>query len=314
MEIDGLVRSRAAAQYGVVSRRQLFEMGLTRSAVTHRVANGMLTPVTRRVLVLAGTPPLAAQAAMVAVLDAPSGSFLSHRSAAAWWGLPGFDLHGRLEVTVPRRGAPRETEAARWHYQHPIPDHAVCSLRGLTVAAPALMLMHLGAVCHEGRVRRALNNSLARGIVGLAALRALREELAGSGRNGVGVLGSILEEINDDYVPTDSGVELRLSELADHYGVALERQVWVGEANERIGRADFRLKTEPNGLIELLSFTYHAMFLDRLEDEKRFRRMRRAGFEVLRVWDVDVWNRPDHVGASLIRFSMELAGQRLRAR
>jgi very-short-patch-repair endonuclease len=66
-------------------------------------------------------------------------------------------------------------------------------------------------------------------------------------------------------------------------------------------------------VVELLSFTYHAMFLDRLADEERFARMERAGFAVLRVWDTDVWNRPDETAANLVRFSMELAAARLRA-
>lgn len=142
------------------------------------------------------------------------------------------------------------------------------------------MLMHLGAVCSPGRVKRALNNALARHLVTLGESRSLRRRLAGSGRNGIGVLGEILDEIGDDYVPTDSGVELRLAELGLAYGVPLERQVWVGDEERRIGRADFRLK---------------------------------AAFEVLQVWDTDVWNRPDEVAVALVDFSMRLASQRLRA-
>lgn len=310
---DETIRHLAAEQYGAIGRRQLQDAGVSRGAVLHRLSSGMLVPASRRVLLLAGVPALVAQAAMVAVLDAPVGALLSHRSAAAWWGLPGFDLNGDLEVTVPRRGAPRVTEVARWHYQHPIPSHAIRRLKGVPVASPALLLMQLGAVCHLGRVRRAVNNALARNIVDVAALRSFRKEMSARGRNGVGVLGEILDDIGDAYTPTESGVELRLADLASHYGVALERQVWVGDGDDRIGRADFRLRKEPNGLIELLSFTYHAMFLDRLSDEERFRRMERAGFHVLRVWDVDVWNRPDEVGAALIRFSMDLASSRLAA-
>lgn len=274
----------------------------------------MLEPVGSRVLILAGTPELAAQAAMVAVLGSPDGSMLSHRSAAAWWGLPGFDLNGTIEVTVPRRGAPRVTELARWHYQHPIPAPHVRRLRGLAVTSPALTLLHLGAVCHPGRVRRAVNNTLRMGIVSIEELQAVRTELRGSGRNGVGVLAEILDEFGADWAPTDSGVELRLSEIARAYGVPLERQVWVGDGEERIGRADFRLKGEPKGLVELLSLTYHSMFLDRIADTQRFRRMERAGFTVLSVWDTDVWNHPDEVAGALVEFSTALASRRLVAR
>ena len=111
----------------------------------------------------------------------------------------------------------------------------------------------------------------------------------------------------DDYVPTDSGVELRLFDIGRRAGVPLDKQVSVGSETEWIGRVDFRLKGEPSKLIELLSFTYHAMFLDRLEDEQRFQRMERAGFSVLRIWDTDVWNHPNEVAAALIDFSMGLS-------
>lgn len=310
MGIDQIIRDICSTQYGATSRAQLAGAGVSRHAIGHRVETGMLEGVGRRALVLSGSPALAARDAMVAVLDAPSGAMLSHRSAAAWWGLPGFDLNGPIEVVVPRRGAPKTTKTGRWHYQHPIPQHSRRSLRGVPVTSPSLTLLHLGAVCPPARVRRAVNNALARRIVKVSQLRAIRSELRGSGRNGVGVLASILDEIADDYVPTDSGVELRLADIARDHGVALDRQVWVGDDEEPIGRVDFQLSYEPSGLVELLSFTYHAMFLDRLDDTKRFRRLEKAHFSVLQIWDIDVWNRPDEVAAALISFSEELAAQR----
>ena len=263
----------------------------------------MLSPVGRRSFYLAGSPALAARDAMIAVLDAPEGAMLSHRSAAAWWGLPGFDLNGEIEVTIPRRGAPKSTTTGRWHYLRPIPEHTRRELRGVPVTSPSLTLLHLGAVCPPARVRRAVNNALARHILKVSQLEAIRTELRGSGRNGVGVLAKILEEISDAYVPTDSGVELRLSDIARSVGIPLDRQVWVGDEAELVGRVDFRLKGSTSRLIELLSFTYHSMFLDRLSDQERFRKLERSGFAVLQIWDTDVWNRPDEVAEALIDFS-----------
>ncbi|HSJ35415.1 MAG TPA: hypothetical protein VLB85_10210 [Acidimicrobiia bacterium] len=294
-----------------MSRRQLQAAGVSRNAVRHRVESGILVARGPQALVLAGSPVLAAQDAMVAVLDAPPGAMLSHRSAAAWWGIPGFDLSGRLEVVIPRRGAVDRHTMADWHFQFPLPGGSARTLRGICVTSAPLTLLHLGAVCPPGRVRRALNNALARHLVTMDEVWAARKQFAGSGRNGVGVLGEVLAEFGDGYVPADSSVELRLAEIGDAYGVPLERQVWVGDDERRIGRADFRLKAEPDGLVELLSFTYHSMFLDRLSDEVRFARMERAGFEVLQIWDTDVWNRPDEVAHTLIDFSMRLAAKRV---
>ena len=306
MDTDKAIRHLCARQYGAVSRAQLAAIGVSRHAILRRVRSGVLTAAGPKALVLSGSPALAARDAMVAVLDAPDGAMLSHRSAAAWWGLPGFDLNGEIEVTIPRRGAPKSTSTARWHYLHPIPDHTQRVLRGIPVTSPGLTLLHLGAVCWPGRVRRAVNNALARKIVTVPELKRTREELRGSGRNGVGVLAEILDELTDDYVPTESGVELRLSDIGKSVGVPLDRQVSVGDDTEWIGRVDFRVRGSTSKLVELLSFTYHAMFLDRLDDQIRFCRLETAGFSVLRIWDIDVWNRPDEVAQALIDFAAEL--------
>lgn len=303
MDADDAIRKLCANQYGAASRDQLLRSGVSRHAILNRVRSGMLSKAGRRAFVLTGSPSLAARDAMVAVLDAPDGAMLSHRSAAAWWGLPGFDLNGEIEVTVPRRGAPKVTETSRWHYLHPITEHTHRVLRGIPVTSPGLTLLHLGAVCPKARVRRAVNNALARGFVTIPKLREIREELRGSGRNGVGVLAAILDELSDDYMPTDSGVELRLSDIAGGVGVPLDRQVSVGNETEWIGRADFRLRGSSSKLVELLSFTYHSMFLDRLADKERFQRMEAAGFSVLRIWDTDVWNHPEQVAEAVINFS-----------
>lgn len=313
MHPDQVIRQLSARQYGAMSREQLLGAGVSRNSIRHRLVTGMLEPRGPRALVLAGSPALAAREAMLAVLDAPGGAMLSHRSAAAWWGLPGFDLNGRLEVVIPRRGAARRPTIARWHFQAPLPPETARVLKGVPVTCPALTLMHLGAVCRPGRVARAVNNAFARRLLTPAEAHRLRRRLAGSGRNGVGVLGEILDGIGADYVPADSGVELRLADLGRAYGVPLERQVWVGDDEGRIGRADFRLQAHPGALVELLSFTYHAMFLDRLSDEMRFERLERAGFQVLRIWDTDVWNRPDEVAAALVQFEMSVAAARLGA-
>ncbi|HJR92233.1 MAG TPA: type IV toxin-antitoxin system AbiEi family antitoxin domain-containing protein [Acidimicrobiia bacterium] len=302
MDADDVIRELSADQYGAMSLRQLSARGISGNVIRRRIQAGHLQRVARGVVVLGGTPALAARDSMIAVLEAPPGAMISHRSAARWWGLPGFDLSGSIEVTIPRRGAPKQTSVGLWHYLAPMPSRGVRLLRGIPVSSPALMLLQLGAVCHEQRVLRAANNALARGIVTVPEIRRMRNVLAGSGRNGVGVLGRILDIIGDDYVPTDSGTELRLVDLASGAGIELERQVWVGDGEDRIGRADFRLRADPTGLIELLSFKYHAMFLDRLADSHRFQRMERAGFSVLKIWDTDVWNRPTEVVAALHRF------------
>jgi len=50
-----------------------------------------------------------------------------------------------------------------------------------------------------------------------------------------------------------------------------------------------------NKTIEVLSRRYHSSLLDRLSDETRFLRLNEAGFQVLTLWDSDVWSNADLV-------------------
>ncbi len=105
--VDAAVAALAEGQYGVVSRVQLLELGVTRRGVEHRLAVRRLHSLHRGVYAVGHRVLTVKGRWMAAVLAGGPGAVLSHRSAAALWDLrptPG----GRIEVTVPlgRRGRP----------------------------------------------------------------------------------------------------------------------------------------------------------------------------------------------------------------
>src|SRR5919201_3156050 len=74
-------------QHGVVARWQLFELGMSRHGIDHRIAKGRLHPVWRGVYAV-GRPQLTQEGWwMAAALACGPGALLSHRSAAALWGI-----------------------------------------------------------------------------------------------------------------------------------------------------------------------------------------------------------------------------------
>ncbi len=115
MNADEELYELAARQLGFVTRCDARIAGLSRAAMRHRIARGEWIVHGPRVLCRAGAPWTKASPLMCAVLDAGPGAVLSHRAAAAWWGLPGFDLRP-IDVTRPRglTGAP-PTLADRVH-------------------------------------------------------------------------------------------------------------------------------------------------------------------------------------------------------
>jgi hypothetical protein len=107
MNADDELHELAARQLGFVTRMDARTAGLSRDAMRHRIARGDWIGHGARVLRRTGAPWTKASPLMCAVLDAGPGAVLSHGAAAAWWGLPGFDLRP-VDVTRPRglTGAP----------------------------------------------------------------------------------------------------------------------------------------------------------------------------------------------------------------
>jgi hypothetical protein len=92
----------AFRQHGVVARRQLIEVGLLPGAVDRRLAAGRLLPLYRGVYAL-GHKALSMKGRwMAAVLACGTEAVLSHRDAAALWGVRGVS-GTRIDVTAPKR-------------------------------------------------------------------------------------------------------------------------------------------------------------------------------------------------------------------
>jgi very-short-patch-repair endonuclease len=99
--------------------------------------------------------------------------------------------------------------------------------------------------------------------------------------------------------PTESGLESRLEHLARQAGVGgFVRQVDTGGEDIWLGRVDFR-HCELPVVVFVDSERYHSALIDVRRDEEQRAALDAAGFVVVRVTDVDVWNRGPEVIAKL---------------
>ena len=102
-ERGGLGAGAAAARGGDAAAISL-GLGFSAKAIEHRLANGRLHPIARGVYAGRATASSTREGRwMAAVLACGDGAVLSHRSAAALWGI-GCEERGRIDVTI-RRGA-----------------------------------------------------------------------------------------------------------------------------------------------------------------------------------------------------------------
>jgi hypothetical protein len=169
-------------------------MGLSRRAIEHRVKHGRLHPVHRGVYLVGHpvAPPFAAETA--ALLAFGPHAVLSHRSAAALWGLlrePGLVIH----LAFVDRRSPRSRPGIAVHRATTLEARDVTRRHGLPLTTPLRALVDLASTATPRELGRAIAEAevlrlvqrddlqraahTARGRPGVAALRAaLRADAA----------------------------------------------------------------------------------------------------------------------------------------
>jgi hypothetical protein len=130
----------AAEQHGIVTGAQLRDVGLGKDAVLRRVRAGRLHRLHRGVYAVGHTALPLRGLWLAAVLACGKDALLSHRSAAALWGMLSTSAP-KIDVIVPRANARRSTVKIRVH--HGTRDGTVHL--GIPVTSPRCTLDDLAA-------------------------------------------------------------------------------------------------------------------------------------------------------------------------
>ncbi len=299
--LDRLMRELAVAQHGVVSRDQLRRVGAHRQAAAGRLRSGEWAPVTTRVMRLVGVAESREQRAMAAVLDAGEGSVLSHQSAAALWGLPGFDLH-EVEISRPRTGPNRGTTLARVHHPRLLPPHHCSVRRQVPVTTLVRTVFDLAGSEHPARAENALHSALRAGL-GWDTVRDHLKQVAQKGRPGIELMRELVER-HGGKPALGSGLEARFLRVLRRAGLPQpRRQVDLG-GEGWAGRVDF-VFDDVSLVIEVNGDWHHSGVVDVRRDQERAARLAAAGFRVLPLHEQLVRKDPDEV-ARLVRAARRL--------
>jgi predicted transcriptional regulator of viral defense system len=147
------VSDLAGRQWGVVSAAQLRALGASRSAITRRVHAGQLHRLFPGVYSV-GHASLAREGRrLAAVLACGPDAVLSHRTAAAHWGLLRTD-QTRIDVTAPRgrHGAP----GIRLHRSRSLDARDTTHHEGIPITSVSRTLLDLAAQARPSELERAL--------------------------------------------------------------------------------------------------------------------------------------------------------------
>jgi very-short-patch-repair endonuclease len=256
----------ADAQHGVVTRRQLLSLGVSKSGVDRRQAAGRLHRLYRGVYAVGHRPTSREARWMAAVLACGDGAALSHRSAVALWGLL-RPYEGPIEVSTPARSGRRRRKGIRLHRCVSLVEGTTTCRIGIPVTTPARTISDLRGVVPPHHWRRAVRQA----------------ELAGF------ALGP---EVETD--GTRSDLERDFLRICRRAGLQ------APEVNIKIGRwtVDFLWRAE-RLVVETDSYRYHRGRIAFQDDHARELDLRRHGFAVRRFDERQIEEEPDRVAADL---------------
>jgi hypothetical protein len=269
--VDVLISDLAARQHGVVGRGQLVALGVGQRAIDHRIARRQLHPVHAGVFAVGHPLRSATGSWMAAVLACGEGAVLSHRSAAALWGVRRFD--GRPHVTV---GRTLRRPGIHTHRVALPPDEVTTEL-GIPVTTPARTLFDLAGLVTRQRLEAAITEAEVRRLTSPTSLADLVARYPG--RRGIATLRAVLEDTGSlGRTLTRSELEIAFLALVDTNG--LPRPITNRKSDH--GELD---ATWPAArlVVELDGFATHGTRRAFEADRARDRALLLAGWRVVRL-------------------------------
>jgi very-short-patch-repair endonuclease len=274
-QIDRRIESLARRQQGVFSRDQAEAAGATRRMIERRRRSGAWLSLERGVYALPSAPFTWLRQAKAAELRVP-GSAVSHRGSAHPHGIDGYRA-GSLDLTV----ASGEV-TCRLARVHVLQRLTTAVREQITVTSLGLTLVQLAGIEPRGRLARAIDDILVRGLSPLHELSSVTQSLAGQHPRGVGVLQQELARRGDGFVPPTNELEAALwAVLEDPRIPPSLRQAPCPWRPEAPGRVDAFIPTWRR-IVEADGRRWHTRRADFERDRWRDHQAQRQGFEVTR--------------------------------
>ena len=294
--VDWVISELAERQHGVVSRRQLFDAGIARGVVEHRIGSRRLFVLHRGVYAVGHRQLTREGRWLGAVLAAGRGAVASHRMAAALWG---FWRSDRLEVTAPaylaRPGVQIHTSA--------VPGDETTTERGIPVTGVSRTILDLASVLRPHQVEQAMHQVEVQRLSDDLSLPELIERYPR--RHGVRALKQI---IRAGAAPTRYELESRFLDFVRKGDLPIPAtNVLV------LGFECDCVWHEQCVVVELDSRSVHDTTVAFESDRARDRALQAAGWRVIRVTWRQLHDEADALAADL-RTILRARPRRRRAR
>lgn len=292
---DHALAELARRQWGVVARRQLAAVGVSRQAVERRIARRQLVRLHRGVYAVGHARLTPSGFRLAAVLAVPPPAALSHRSAAALHGLR-QSSRTRIDVTTTSRRA-EDRPGIEVHRTAVLTAADVTVAGGVPVTTVARTLVDLAGVLPQPQLARALDEAELLRSFDLHAIEAAMGRTRGRGGRGHAALVAELERLARlGAQPTRSPLEerfeafLRAHELPPaQLNVHLDgREVDAWWARQQVA-------------VEVDGWAAHRSRAAFQRDRAKGNALTLDGIVLLRFTDADLRDSPQRVAAELRR-------------
>src|SRR5262245_8618916 len=161
----------ARSQWGIVTRRQLIERGMSTRGVSDWARDGRLHRLHRGIYAYGHDQLRVEGRRLAAVMACGPGAALSHRSAARLWGIS-QGSSALSDVTVPSQNGRRKRDGIRVHRSARLAGDEVTVVSGIPVTTLARTLLDLADVLSPQALRRAITEAEYRSVFDLTSLIA----------------------------------------------------------------------------------------------------------------------------------------------
>jgi hypothetical protein len=289
-----VVAEIAERQHGVIARRQLLELGISRDAIRRRLAAGRLHAVHAGVYAVGHRLLTVEGRWMAAVLACGDGATLSHRAAAAHWNLVGVGS-GDIDVLVPGRGR-SSRKGIHIHHVRSFDARDRRLRDGIPITSVGRTLFDFAEVASPRQVRHAWQQAERLRLLDTRQVARLCD--GARGRRG---LGTVRELLADRSEPPDTRFELerRFFEFCAVYDLPLPAvNVAIGPYTVDAMWAGARL------VVELDSRAFHSDLVAFEHDRARDADLQVWGYRVIRV----TWRRLENEPAEVAHVIRTLLG------
>ncbi|HEX5614425.1 MAG TPA: type IV toxin-antitoxin system AbiEi family antitoxin domain-containing protein [Acidimicrobiia bacterium] len=248
--MDVRMFTTAAGQHGLVTVRQLLEIGMSRESVARRRRTGMLRAVRRGVFAVTSHPTTREQSLLAAVLAAGPTAALSHLSAAGLWGLVAPEP-GMIEVTTVLERSPR-LPGVRCHRSGLLVDLDRTRVRGVPVHSVERTAADLSGRLASDELGRLIDDAIRRRLTTYSRLWRVHERLPRAPGRSPRRFADVLLARTPGLADRESVLEDRVYEVIRAAGLPLpvpQFRITIGGRRRRIDFAypDQRIAIEVDG-------------------------------------------------------------------